>query len=52
MIPLCISDIASGTSLPVGVEGLLLCLVRYDDEPADLGKVGLSSVAAGNVYSG
>lgn len=51
MIPLCISDIASGTSLPVGVEGLLLCFVRYDEDPADLGKVGLSSVG-GKVYSG
>lgn len=45
-MPRCISDMTSGTSLPVGVEGLLLCFVRYDDEPADLGNEGLVFVSA------
>lgn len=50
VIPLCMSLITCGSSVPVGVEGLRLCLVRYEDEPADLGRVGRVSVA-GNTKS-
>lgn len=41
----------SGSSLPVGVEGLRRCFVRYEDEPADLGKDG-RTLGMGNENSG
>lgn len=50
-MPLCISVIASGISLPVGVDGLRLCFVRYEDDPADRGNGGRVSTA-GNVKLG
>lgn len=45
------SVMALGSSFPVGVDGLRLCFIKYDDDPADLGSAGLES-AAGNVDSG
>jgi len=41
----------SGNSSPVGAEGLRRCLVRYEDDPADLGNNGRKSVV-GNENSG
>lgn len=41
----------SGSSLPVGAEGLRRCFVRYEDDPADLGNDGRISVV-GNENSG
>lgn len=43
-MPLCMSVIARGISLPVGVDGLRLCFERYEDEPADRGSAGRESV--------
>jgi len=49
-MPRCMSLMTSGSSLPVGVDGLRLCLVKYDDEPEDLGRDGRESVG-GNTKS-
>ena len=50
-MPLCMSFMTTGCSSPVGVDGLRLCFVKYEEEPADRGSAGLESVG-GNVKSG